>query len=145
MSRWSCAALMSLGLLAGCATSTTQASTPATGAMSAEAPCSADKPALMIISGRTLDRARMAEYTRVLTESGLYAQTGGVYLNSPRPSRTFEGAPPHDFVTLVVRFPTECAAIAFWTSDIYQNRIKPLRENPSAGDYLVTVYQALPN
>jgi hypothetical protein len=43
-----------------------------------------------------------------------------------------------------VRFPCLANAQAFWNSKDYQERIKPLRLNPSAGDYLVTVYPEAP-
>ena len=106
-------------------------------------PCSADTPVLMIVAGRTIDKARMAAYSQALTASGLYARTGGIYLNEPRPIQVFEGQPGPDDVALVIRFPSECAAVAFWYSDLYQNTIKPMRENPSAGDYSVILYRAL--
>lgn len=86
----------------------------------------------------------MATYSRALAASGLYAKTSGVYLNNPRPIAAFEGTPHPDHVTLIVRFPSECQARAFWNSPVYQREIKPLRENPSAGDYSVTVYETLP-
>ena len=37
--------------------------------------------------------------------------------------------------------------LSFWNSDEYQNNVKPLRLNPRAGDYVVTVYAetALPS
>jgi hypothetical protein len=35
-------------------------------------------------------------------------------------------------------------AKAFWYSKVYQEKIKPLRLNPSAGNYLVTVYPEIP-
>ena len=43
-------------------------------------------------------------------------------------------------VALMVRFPSECSAVNFWYDDFYQTEIKPLRLNPSAGDYVVTLY-----
>ncbi len=97
-------------------------------------------PVLMIISGTTLDVDRMATYSEAIEAAGLYPLTGGYYLNAPRPLKVFEGEVPKDFVTLVVRFPSMCAAEKFWYSDEYQYSIKPLRENPPAGDYTVAVF-----
>jgi hypothetical protein len=51
-----------------------------------------------------------------------------------------EGDPDVNDVALMVRFPSECAAVSFWYDDFYQSEIKPLRLNPSAGDYVVTLY-----
>lgn len=96
---------------------------------------------LMIVSGVTKDRARMAAYSKALASSGLYEEAGGYYLNNPRAITVFEGELPKDHATLVVRFPSLEAAQSFWNSPVYQNEIKPKRENPSAGDYSVVVYQ----
>lgn len=99
------------------------------------------RPVYMVIAGETRDRARMAQYSRALAASGLYERLGGYYVNTPRPVAVFEGPVPDDFVTLVVRFPSLDAAQQFWNSPQYQNDVKPLRLNPSAGDYSVTVYE----
>lgn len=106
--------------------------------------CGTEVPVFMVISGTTLDRERMAAYTKALTDSGLYLENGGTYLNDPRPLAIFQGTLAKDQVTLIVRFPSECAARRFWQSPIYQNQIKPMRENPSAGDYTVVLYNSLP-
>jgi hypothetical protein len=45
---------------------------------------------------------------------------------------------------LIVRFPCLANARAFWYSREYQEKIMPLRLNPSAGDYVVTVYPEIP-
>ena len=131
-------AVMAALLLSSCATEDV-------GGMSAAAMPSgcSEKPVLMVIAGETLDRDRMAVYNRALDASRLYDRTGGVYLNRPKPLRVFEGEVEDNYATLVVRFPSECAAVAFWRSDTYQTRVKPLRENPSAGDYTVLLYEAL--
>jgi uncharacterized protein (DUF1330 family) len=94
----------------------------------------------MVIAGITRDRARMAEYSRALADSGLYPSLGGYYVNTPRPIEVFEGSPDADFVMLIVRFPSLDHARRFWRSPVYQNNIRPLRLAPSAGDYTVTVY-----
>jgi uncharacterized protein (DUF1330 family) len=102
------------------------------------------KPVLMVVSGPTHDRDRMLAYGKAIADSGLYKQLGGYYLNSPRPVATFEGAVPANHTTLIVRFPCLANARAFWNSKIYQEKIKPLRLNPSAGDYTVSVYPEVP-
>ncbi len=101
----------------------------------------------MVVSGNTLDRKRMGAYAAALAKSGIYPEMDGYYLNAPRPIDVFEGDVTNNFVTLMVRFPSLEAARSFWESDVYQNEIKPLRLNPSAGDYTVTVYKeaALPD
>lgn len=98
------------------------------------------KPVYMVVAGITRDRTRMAEYTHALLESGLYPAHGGYYINTPRPLEVFEGSPDPEFVTLIVRFPSLDHARQFWNSPVYQQRIRPLRTNPDAGDYSVTVY-----
>ena len=115
----------------------------------AETPASApgvcdNKPVYMVVSGPTHDRARMQAYAKAIADSGIYAKLGGYYVNAPRPVATFEGAPPANLSTVIVRFPCLANARAFWQSKIYQETIKPLRLNPSAGDYVVTVYPEVP-
>lgn len=103
-----------------------------------------DKPVLMVVAGPTHDRARMMAYAKAIADSGLYQKLGGYYVNMPRPVATFEGTPPPNHSTLIVRFPCLANARAFWNSREYQEKIKPLRLNPSAGDYTVTVYLEAP-
>jgi uncharacterized protein (DUF1330 family) len=105
-------------------------------------PC--DRPVLMVIAGPTRDRERMRAYAKAIADSGLYQRLGGYYLNVPAPLATFEGEPPVGHTTLVVRFPCLANARAFWNSREYQERIRPLRLNPSAGDYIVTIYPEAP-
>lgn len=109
--------------------------------------CDGETPVIMVVAGRTLDRAQMGKYAQALAQSGLYPKAKGYYLNNPRPIRHLEGNPHADDVALMVRFPSECAVLSFWNSDEYQNNVKPLRLNPRAGDYVVTVYAetALPS
>ena len=47
-----------------------------------------------------------------------------VAVNQPRAVATFEGAPPPNHSTLIVRFPCLANAQAFWYSKEYQERIK---------------------
>jgi uncharacterized protein (DUF1330 family) len=98
----------------------------------------------MVVAGPTHDRVRMQAYGKAIFDSGLYQQLGGYYINAPVPIATFEGEVPPTQVTLIVRFPCLANAKAFWFSKAYQDSIKPLRLNPSAGDYIVTVYAEIP-
>ncbi len=113
--------------------------------MAATAPAEAcNAPVIMIVSGPTHDRARMLAYGKVIADSGLYQKLGGYYVNLAFPQAIFEGRAPQGYVNLVVRFPCMANARAFWFSKEYQQKIKPLRLNPSAGDYIVTVYPEAP-
>jgi len=103
-----------------------------------------NKPVYMVVAGPTHDRARMQAYAKAIADSQLYQKLGGYYVNAPVPLATFEGAPAKGHATLIVRFPCLANAKAFWYSKVYQEKIKPLRLNPSAGDYLVTVYPEIP-
>lgn len=98
---------------------------------------------IMVVSGETLDRVRMGQYAKAIADAGIYPKNQGYYLNIPKPIDIFEGDISDNHATLMVRFPSLKAARAFWNSEVYQNEIKPLRLNPSAGDYTVTVYKEL--
>jgi uncharacterized protein (DUF1330 family) len=102
--------------------------------------CDSEKPVIMLVAGRTLDAQRMRDYAIALGSSDLYPNARGYYLNIPRPVRVLEGTPDADDVALMVRFPSECSAVNFWYDEFYQTEIKPMRLNPSAGDYVVTLY-----
>ncbi|MDX2209841.1 MAG: DUF1330 domain-containing protein [Sphingopyxis sp.] len=108
------------------------------------APVPCDTPVYMVVAGPTHDRARMQAYAKAIFDSGLYQQLGGYYINAPVPVAVFEGDVPPNQATLIVRFPCLANAQAFWFSKEYQEKIKPLRLNPSAGDYTVTVYAQIP-
>ncbi len=103
-----------------------------------------DAPVYMVVEGRTLDRARMGQYAKAIADSELYQKLGGYYVTLPRPIEVFEGEVPADYVNLTVRFPCIENARAFWNSRVYQEEIRPIRLNPSAGDYRVTVYAEAP-
>lgn len=128
--------MIALALLAA-ATAATPAAPPA--APAAPGVCD-NKPVYMVVAGPTHDRARMMAYGKAIQESGIYAKLGGYYVNGARPIAVFEGTPPPNLTTLIVRFPCLANAKAFWNSKVYQETILPLRLNPSAGDYTVTVY-----
>lgn len=99
-----------------------------------------DQPVFMVVAGETLDRARMGKYARAIATSKIYEKLGGYYVNNPRPVAVFEGDPAPNEVVLIVRFPCLANAKAFWNSKVYQEEILPIRLNPSAGDYIVSVY-----
>ena len=99
--------------------------------------CDSEKPVIMLVAGRTLDAERMRDYAVALGSSDLYPNARGYYLNIPRPVRILEGEPDANDVALMVPFPSECSAVKFWYDDFYQTEIKPLRLNPTAGDYVV--------
>jgi uncharacterized protein (DUF1330 family) len=98
----------------------------------------------MVVSGPTHDGARMRAYGEAIAKSGLYQKLGAYYLNAPRPVATLEGETPKNHTLLMVRFPCLANAKAFWYSRDYQEKIKPMRLNPSAGEYSVTVYSEAP-
>ena len=80
----------------------------------------------MVIDGVTLNAQKIATYTQALVQSGLPQKAGARYINDPQPLRRLEGVRKHNHVTLLVDFPTECVALAFWNSPGYQNKILPL-------------------
>jgi len=116
---------------------------PASGSMILNPDVCDNKPVIMLVSGRLKDAKRLAAYASAIRASGLYDRLGGYYMNNPRKVATFEGTEPTDASTLMVRFPCYAHARAFWYSQTYQNDIVPLRNNPSAGDFVVTVYPEL--
>jgi catechol 2,3-dioxygenase-like lactoylglutathione lyase family enzyme/uncharacterized protein (DUF1330 family) len=103
-----------------------------------------DKPVLMVVDGLTIDRSRMRAYTEALLSSGLYAALGGCYVNDPRAIASFEGRSAPDHSTLVIRFPCLANARTFWYSRTYQEKIKPLRLDPLAGDFKVRIFKEIP-
>lgn len=107
-----------------------------------QSPC--DQPVVMVVTGTTHDRERMIAYARAIAESELYEKLGGYYVNIPVAAAHFEGEAEDGHVTLIVRFPCLENAKAFWYSRVYQEEIRPLRLDPSAGDYIVRVYPEAP-
>lgn len=112
--------------------------------LAAAAPVCDNKPVVMIVSGTTLDRARMMAYGKAIADSGLYRKLGGYYVTVGRPIAVFEGTPPANHSTVVVRFPCLANAQAFWNSRDYQEKIRPMRLGPAAGNYVVTVQNEAP-
>jgi uncharacterized protein (DUF1330 family) len=103
-----------------------------------------NKPVIMVVEGRTIDRDRLIAYGQAIRESGLYAKLGGYYLNSPRPIAVLEGTSPPERSVLMVRFPCYAHARTFWYSAKYQDEIIPLRSNPLAGTFTVTIHAEVP-
>lgn len=103
-----------------------------------------DKPVLMVVEGRTIDRERIAAYGRAIRDLGLYPALGGYYLNNPRPVAVFEGSFGADRSILIVRFPCYAHARAFWYSKTYQETLVPLRRDPDAGEFTVTIHAEAP-
>ncbi len=99
-----------------------------------------NKPVIMLVAGEIKDWARIRAYGAAIRDSGLYDKLGGYYINVPRSIATFEGSPPPAQSMLMVRFPCFAHARTFWYSKEYQERLKALRQNPSAGAFTVTVY-----
>ncbi len=95
-------------------------------------------PVYMLVIGQIKDREKMAAYQAALMESGLYPQHGGHYIAVGRPVEMFEGEWPDDQGMVIAKFPSLSHARAFWSSDTYQKKIKPLREG--AGSFNVSVF-----
>lgn len=119
-----------------------QALPPAQAAPPPQSTC--DAPVYMVVEGRTLDRARMLAYGKAIAESEVYQKLGGYYVTMPQPLEVFEGALPPGYVNLTVRFPCIENARAFWNSKVYQEQILPIRQNPGAGEYTVSIYAEAP-
>lgn len=98
-------------------------------------------PVVMVVNGVTRDRSRMTLYGEALKASGLHERGGSYYLNDPRALRVLEGDRTKNHVTLLIKFPSECAAIRFWKSPVYQQKIMPLRRD--AGDFTIELYRLL--
>lgn len=103
-----------------------------------------NRPVMMVVDGRIKDAKRLGVYAAAIRASGLYQKLGGYYIANPRALATFEGAPPPDRSILLVRFPCLAHARSFWNSREYREKILPLRLNPAAGDFIVTVHMELP-
>jgi len=98
------------------------------------------KPVIMVVRGLIHDMGRLRAYGQALAASGLYPALGGYYLNAPRAIAVFEGNVPKNESILMVRFPCLAHAKAFWNSRAYQDDVRPMRLDPSAGDFTVSVY-----
>jgi uncharacterized protein (DUF1330 family) len=99
-----------------------------------------DKPVYMLVVGQVEDRDKMGAYQGALMESGLYPQHEGHYVAFGKPVEMFEGDWPENQGQVIARFPSLAQARAFWYSEEYQKRIKPLRHG--AGTFNVSVFEA---
>jgi uncharacterized protein (DUF1330 family) len=102
-----------------------------------------NRPVIMMVEGAIKDAQRLRVYAEAIRASGLYQKLGGYYLLNPRPVAVFEGVSPAQRSIIAVHFPCFAHARAFWNSREYQEKIVPLRSNPPAGDFVVTVHMAL--
>ena len=125
-------------IIAACVVAT---SLPTSGLTAEKSDLCSQKPVVMVVDGVTSDPQQMAIYGQALKESGLHQRAGSYYLNDPRPLRILEGNRSQNHVTLLINFPSECAALEFWNSPVYNQKIRPLREN--AGDYTIELYRLL--
>ena len=116
------------------------AGTPPSLAEHSRGVCGKD-PVVMVVNGVTRDRSRMTLYGEALKASGLHERGGSYYLNDPRALRVLEADRTKNHVTLPIKFPSECAAIRFWNSPVYQQKIMPLRRD--AGDFTIELYRLL--
>ncbi|WP_448580382.1 DUF1330 domain-containing protein [Thermaurantiacus sp.] len=96
--------------------------------------------AYLVVTARVTDRAKMGAYARALAESGLYARHGGRYLVLGQPAVTLENWDGRSLV--VAEFPSRDAALAFWWSTDYQDKVKPLRDG--AGEFHVAIFDQAP-
>jgi uncharacterized protein (DUF1330 family) len=97
----------------------------------------APRPTYLVVTATVTDPARMAAYAKALADSGLYAAHGGAYVLIGRPVADLENWDGRSVV--VARFPSREAAEAFWNSDTYQERVKPLRAG--AGAFHVALFE----
>lgn len=96
------------------------------------------KAVYMIVIGQIKDREKMDAYQAALMESEIYQKNGGFYVAFGKPVDMFEGDWPSNQAAVIAKFPSLSAAQSFWSSDAYQNEIKPLREG--AGTFTVAVF-----
>lgn len=97
-----------------------------------------EKAVYMLVIGQIEDREKMNAYQNALMESGIYQENHGHYVAFGKPVEMFEGEWPDNQAAVIAKFPSLAAAQSFWNSDVYQNKIKPLREG--AGNFNVSVF-----
>ncbi len=96
-------------------------------------------PAYLVVTATITDPSKMGGYQKALTEAGLYAAHGGRYLVRGRPAVELENWDGRAVV--ISEFPDRASAEAFWTSDAYQTRIKPLRDG--AGAFHIAIFDGV--
>jgi uncharacterized protein (DUF1330 family) len=94
-------------------------------------------PAYLVVTATVTDPAKMQAYNAALAASGLYEEHGGRYLFRGRAAADMEDWGGK--AAVCAEFPDRAAAEAFWTSDAYQSRIKPLRDG--AGSFQIAIFE----
>ncbi len=94
-------------------------------------------PAYLLVTATVTDPAKMQAYNAALHASGLYPRHGGRYIFVGRPAENLENWDGR--AAVCAEFPDRAAAQAFWNSDEYQSRIKPLRDG--AGSFHVAIFE----
>ncbi len=96
-------------------------------------------PAYLLVTAIVTDPAKMQAYNAALQASGLYPRHGGRYIFVGRPAATMENWDGK--AAVCAEFPDRESAEAFWNSEEYQQRIKPLREG--AGSFHVAIFEGV--
>jgi len=143
--------LAAAAALAGCAVAPSQtapssAAAPVPAPVVVPAPMAAmdfgpgcNKPVMLVVWIEHLDRAKSGKYGDALRSSQIVRRHGGEYKAVSPPLRVLEGEWPADRGFVIERYPCLAAFEAFWYSDEYQKRIKPLREG--SGEYNVMLFE----
>ncbi len=97
------------------------------------------RPAYLVVTARVTDRPRLMAYNAAIAAERLYETHGGRRLAMGPPALALEGWPEGE-VVMVAEFPSRAAAEAFWFSEAYQQRCKPLRDG--AGEFRVALFEA---
>jgi uncharacterized protein (DUF1330 family) len=104
-----------------------------------ELPSSCDKPAYLVVIATITDPIKSRDYVTALKASGLYPALGGFYVTAGKSPQVLEGAMFDKSPIVVAKFPCVAAAQRFWYSDVYQQKILPLREG--AGTFEVAIFE----
>lgn len=97
------------------------------------------RPAYLVVTARVTDRPKLMAYNQAIAAERLYETHGGRRLAMGPPVLALEGWPEGE-VVMIAEFPSRMAAEAFWFSDAYQQRCKPLRAG--AGEFRVALFEA---
>lgn len=102
-------------------------------------PAACDKPAYLVVVSTITDPAKSRAYVEALRASGLYPALGGFHMTAGKPTELLEGGMFGESPIVIAKFPCVEAARRFWYSDVYQKKIKPLREG--AGSFEVAIFE----
>ncbi len=97
------------------------------------------RPAYLVVTARVTDRPKLMAYNQAIAAERLYEMHGGRRLAMGPPALALEDWPEGE-VVMIAEFPSGAAAEAFWFSDAYQQRCKPLRAG--AGQFRVALFEA---